>query len=701
MKKSILSLSLLLFSVTLPAQELTEESDSLSHELEEITVSAAPVVRKADRAIYSIDNSVKERSSSTLSLLRNIQIPQLNINEVMETVTSSLGNVQIRVNGREISVDKLKTINPENVQKIEWIDNPGLRYGTDVGAVINLIVKNPTFGGSFMFDTQEALTVGFNNTNANLTLNSGASQWNINGSFSLRNKVDFYREYTDSYKLPDGSVMERTQQPLDSYFDQVQTTPGISYNYTKSDSINFYVGLFFINRTKQHNEYNGRVISNISRGEETLLLTEGLSNPSKYPWLNVYWEQKFRNSQTVIFNAVAQHVSEKSNRYYREIDEASMDELVNIDNNIRSRNWYYSFEGNYIKEFGRAGQITAGIRYNGNKINSTYLNYDDQTINQTTNRVYFFGEYMVTLKKFTFTAGIGGTWNETHLKDGEDRESQIDFTPRLSVNWRASDKSRWTMIYGNSLNTPSASSLSPITQAIDGIQIERGNPYLKSYLFHSLSLRYNFSNNKNLNISARGNYYHASNPIQTYYTWENDKILRTYSNSGFYNELYANLSASYQPLPDWLSLSADLHFVHAWNRGTGFNHKLNSFGQSLNITAFHWNWELTFQLYNPCKDLWNETITRGEVFNLIGLGYRWKGWKFTLAMMMPFGRYSQSEWVISDIVKQNTVNRSNKFCHMPVLRITYNVNWGHQKRTAQRKLSGNTEGGGGAQAAGR
>lgn len=702
MKKSILSLIILLLcSFTLPAQELTEEPDSLSRELEEITVKAAPVIRKIDRSIYTVENALKQRSTSTLNLLNNLQIPQLTVNDLMETVTSSLGTVQIRVNGREVTVAGLKMINPENVQKIEWIDNPGLRYGNEAGAVINIIVKNPTAGGSFMINGTQSLTIGYSNASTNLTVNSGASQWTIGGWLYNRNRIDMYREYTDRYLLPNGSVLNRTQSPLDSYFTSQTATPTISYNYMKSDSINFYIGINYYNKWQGDGAYNGLLESTLSRTDEKMRLTEGWDNTNKYPWMNIYFERKLRGGNTLILNASGQISDQYSRTTYQEFDEISQQETVNIDNTIKNRIWNYGLEGNYIKDFGKAGQLTTGVSYTGSKGRSTYLNYDNYELQRISNRIYFFGEYMFPVGKATFTGGVGGIWTQYYIGNQDDQESKLHFVPRLSVNWRASDRSRWSLTYRTGVTTPSSTSLSPVTQQIDDIQIERGNPNLKSYLSHYLMLRYNFSNYNNLNISAAIDFSRQSNIIQPYYAWEGDKILRSYSNDGYYNTVFGSIDLSYEPIKDWLNLSASIMFTHDWNKGQGYTHKLTSWGQNFDISVSHWNWTLGFQLYNPRKDLWGETISKNEFYNVLSINYHWRKWNFGAGMLMPFGRYNNTKELIADLVKQNTINRTNKFQRMPFITISYNMNWGQQKRAAQRRLSGNASNGGGVEAAGR
>ena len=94
--------------------------------------------------------SAIENSQNGLVLLNRRTIPRLDpVNEVMGTVRTSGQNVQIRINGRVADINQLKALEPSSVKRIEWIDNPGLRYG-DAPAVINVIMANPTLGGSLM-----------------------------------------------------------------------------------------------------------------------------------------------------------------------------------------------------------------------------------------------------------------------------------------------------------------------------------------------------------------------------------------------------------------------------------------------------------------------------------------------------------------------------------------------------------------------
>lgn len=697
--KRNLSYITLLCTLSLAAQH-TETTDSLNVNLEEIQVQAIPVIRKADKSIYTVNESVKERSASTLDLLKNINIPELSVNEVMQKVTSSLGSVQIRVNGREIDVEKLKAINRENITKIEWIDNPGLRYGANVGAVVNIIVVNPTKGGSLGIESGEGLKRLFNNSSFDLTLNSGASQWQLGTSGQFRD-LGMYRQYNDSYSLPDGTTLQRTQEPLDGYYLQQSINPYVSYNYLRPDTTNFYVGFNVWDKLKEDALYDGIIDTDISRNGEKSRLIDRTNTPRYItPSLNIYLEQKFQHNQTLVVSTEVSYNTSSTERSYMEKEMTAETDIVSIHNAIKSNSWGYYLEGNYIKNWDKAGQLTVGLRYNHNNIKSTYLDYDDQSVEQLLNKIYFFGEYTVPYKKFQFTAGLGGTWNSSKVKESK-ITSSLDFTPKLTVNWRASDKSRWNFSYGNWVVSPTSTQLSPVTQAIDGIQMECGNPDLKSYVQHYMRLRYGYSNNKNFNLSAYLYYSHISNPIFKYYTWLDDNILRSYSNEGAYNVVSADVSASWEAIADWMSLSAELKFIRYHSRGRGFKHSLNTWMQSIGLQVYHWNCVLGFELNDPAESLFGEELQRGERFNIISFSYRWNNWTFSAMMFMPFGTYSQSAKVISELVNQSTELRSHSVQRMPMLRVSYNLNWGHQKRSARRKLSGSAESGGGASAAGR
>ena len=73
-----------------------------------------------------------------------LSLPQVKVDDINESISptnSLIGSVQVRINDVEASVADLRSLQPNEVEKVECIDRPGVRYGEDVGMVINIITR--------------------------------------------------------------------------------------------------------------------------------------------------------------------------------------------------------------------------------------------------------------------------------------------------------------------------------------------------------------------------------------------------------------------------------------------------------------------------------------------------------------------------------------------------------------------------------
>jgi hypothetical protein len=190
MKKVIL----ILFAISSISVYADEPQDSVSaEELHEIVIEAPKVVHKADMDVFYPSLSAVENSKNGVQLVRNLMIPSLSVNDVMGTIQTSGESVQVRINGRAATIDQVKNLLPETIKRVEWMDNPGLRYN-GAAAVLNFIVANPTVGGSFMFDGMHALNCAWGVDQTSLKLNNGRSQWGASLNYKMTNKLDTHRD---------------------------------------------------------------------------------------------------------------------------------------------------------------------------------------------------------------------------------------------------------------------------------------------------------------------------------------------------------------------------------------------------------------------------------------------------------------------------------------------------------------------------
>ncbi len=244
----------MLMVLAIMAQQPVTGDSIAAQALDEIVVSAPKVIRKADMDVFYPSRTAVKNSKDGMQLLRNLMIPTVTVNEVLGSVTSSSQEVQVRINGRVATVQQLQSLLPETIKRVEWIENPGLRYG-NAYAVLNFVVVNPTLGGSLMTKGMPSLNCAWGDYSGSLKLNSGRSQWGATGDFKLTNKIGSYREYHETFTKPDGESVTRTETPLGGYnSDKWEFTAGVLCPFNKYDrgsiSLNRY------NRNETHYRVN-------------------------------------------------------------------------------------------------------------------------------------------------------------------------------------------------------------------------------------------------------------------------------------------------------------------------------------------------------------------------------------------------------------------------------------------------------------
>ena len=153
--KRLLFLPLLAAMIAVHAQDVKE-----GETLQEVTVKGSKVVQRVDgQTIYPTRQQL-ESSTNGYSLLSKLALPHLRIDPVMHTITalSNLGSVQVRINDIVASKEDLLALDMKAVQHIDYIDNPGVRYGEGVAYVVNIIVKKPVSGYDIGADLTNTLT---------------------------------------------------------------------------------------------------------------------------------------------------------------------------------------------------------------------------------------------------------------------------------------------------------------------------------------------------------------------------------------------------------------------------------------------------------------------------------------------------------------------------------------------------------------
>lgn len=658
--------------------------DSLSTDvtLSEITVEAPRIIRKADMDVLYPSRSAIENSSNALALLNRMMIPTLTVNEFLGSVKSSGLDVQIRINGRTATIEQLKTIEPETVRRVEWIDNPGLRYG-EANSVINFIVINPTVGGSLMTSAMTSLACAWGEYYADLKLNYGRSQWSIGGLYKATNHIDGYREYSETFTHPDGSKLTRIETPLSGNLNDPGGAPWLNYSYINPDKTVIWIGTRLSRQWKNGTDYNS--VSHLSDGTPDLFIHDKTVSSGVTPRLNAYIEQHLAGNHTIVADLNASIYNGHSSHIYTERQTESPHFISDVNTAIRDRNRTISFETDYIKKW-TSSRLTAGISYTANRNRSTYVNLGNAVYHQRQDRLYFFSEYFQRIRNLSISAGLGAQYTGFKIVESDRRTSSWALRPRLSVAWRPNSTNQLRLNFKSWQNTPSLSESNEAPQQIDGFQWQYGNPDLRTYTTYRLSLNYNLDLRR-VSATLGAQWLRSPHAIAPTLYWDDDRLITTFENSRGRTEWQAYLSPQIQIIPSWLTAQGTVRYTITRTTGTGYRHLHRYWSGDINLMLTHWGFTLNALYQINEATLLGEKISRGEKFSLLLLSYHWNNFEFAAGMMMPFGRYSQGTESLNRYNTNHYTMRTRSIERTPVLQITYNLNWGHQKRGASKLIN--------------
>lgn len=127
----------------------------MRHQRERENEERIEALQKMVDEYKSASSATPETDVAGSQTLRSVMLRQLGIikmvavSDALGTITSAGQSVQVRINSREASVDQVKNLLPATIKRVEWIENPGLRYN-GANTVLNFVVVNPTLGGSLL-----------------------------------------------------------------------------------------------------------------------------------------------------------------------------------------------------------------------------------------------------------------------------------------------------------------------------------------------------------------------------------------------------------------------------------------------------------------------------------------------------------------------------------------------------------------------
>ena len=296
-----------------------------------VTIEATRVIQKPDGQLIFPSKAQRNSSTNGYSLLAKLSLPRIRINETMHTITAlnNNGDVQIRINGVIATKTELINMNPKLVKNIEFIDNPGVRYGENVGYVLNIRTAKSKQGGAIGIDLNNALTTKSSDNTAFIKFNRGNSELSFSYSFNYQDFKGSRTKEEANYQLSNNTSYYIERNDLSSRNRTVRN--GLQLKYNLADSALSYVFQASLSNDFNHSLNNDKTYQMFTP-EGNFLSESRNSERSFSPVLDLYYYRKLGKSNNITANIVGTTIGTKANNYLKEVSPY----IYNVNGQMRS-----------------------------------------------------------------------------------------------------------------------------------------------------------------------------------------------------------------------------------------------------------------------------------------------------------------------------------------------------------------------------
>ena len=446
-------------------------------------------------------------------------------------------NVLILIDGVPTTLDGLAGIPAANVQSIDIVTSPDVKYDSEgTGGIINIMSKKQM---SNAFTAMASANYGFNNLfNANFAMSYNTGRWGVRMNYSGKYEKDCIESELHRNIMPINTI-------LDQLIDADKKTTGqnvgvnISYKLTKKDvvALDFKAGFPRMNNLQtMHNHY---VIDGAA--SDKVRITDITFNREMYEgalnYRHVFEPGKREFSTMVSLSAINGH---RPSYYYE-------DDYMTQYSESGGHPRITAFQLDYLTTLGK-GKLETGVKMTYRKNNIDHKMYErDETdswqlslplSNNLKHREYIPAAYVMfsskLTKKLSYKVGVRFEYSHVTLrgeKDNLDKTSDCYFVaPHVMFNYRASEL--WSLSFGVSrrISRPTYPQLNPYINLIDNKTYETGNVHLKPEKANKIDFGYSFSSSI-LNVTGNAYLNYTKDYINQIAYLNQDILVTSYINS--------------------------------------------------------------------------------------------------------------------------------------------------------------------------
>ena len=676
MRKGLWMLSLCFLALPIGAQNEKEKAETAkSVEMKEVTVEAARVTKKVDGLLIIPSDAQREASTDGYSLLAKLSLPRLRVDEVMRTVTPLMtdGSVQIRLNGTLASKEDLLALDPKLVKNIDFIDNPGVRYGEGIGYVIDIQTRRNTTGYVLGADLSNAVTTLNGDNTVYAKVNHKHSELSLTYNFLYNDHRGLRSLETADYTLNNGShyLVTRNQTAGRSRHFGNQ----FEIKYSLADSATY---VFQANLSVGGGNTPGNYADFVYR-DGTIEQTYRTINVSSdfSPTLDLYFFHQLGKHQSVTANVVGSGIYTDKRGYNGEGRTYAYD----VDGSTWSLESEAIYE-NKLKPF----TLSAGLEHSMSFTNNEYTGDVSALNKMRRGELYLFSEVKGRWKRIGYSAGIGVA-NKTYSQENYSFDYWT-FRPKLTLSYEVLTGLSARYTFETYRRVSSYAMVSDAKIRENSREWKVGNPNLQPsrVIKNIFDISYNGSRvSCGANIEYRRD---LGSNMSVYERTPTDEFLYSQQNVGNIMMIANQNYVRYDVVPERLSVTLFGGVFRFFNVSSLYRHYLTSYNYGGNVEAYLGRWTLTGYADNGWKFVEGEHEGRNGPAVYFGVSYRWSRCSLSLFMQHPFQQHPaiQRGKVLNENLHKEYIYRSRDLGNMITLKFSWKLSRGKSYKEIEKKV---------------
>lgn len=663
--------------VNICAQEV---ADSVM--LGEVTVKADRVIRTAEGMKVIPSAGQLAASANGYSLLRRLSLPQIKVDEVMQTVSSNemVGAVEVRINGIVASPHDMMSLDMKAVVSVEYIQRPGLNYGPDAGRVININTRRADGGYVAGGQVAQALTTGYGKAGAYAKINRGRHELALDYSFDAADWNGTRSTDRSHYLLDGGVAVDVTREDMTSCNKTIGNHIGLKYSMAEQDRYVLQVAL--TGAFRNNPALRGMRSERYGGGPESMI-TRHIASGSATPQLDVYFHCNMPGGQSLTFNAVGSYRHHDYNYTYGTQKPYSY--------SSEGRLYQLSAECRYRKRW-KTATLSGGGNYSLLYSHDEYSGSISAANSLHRSKQYLYAQLSGTVwRNLNYQAALG--YDGMHGRQGSEVYDYRQIVPTISLTYNISSTLSAGYTFTLRQIYPRLAMINDITSMSNDMEYDMGNPAIKPHKrienMVEVSLR---AGHINSSLTAM----YRANPN----TWmddirrkEDNRFYFMKSNSGDCNMLYISSNTTVQIIPDRMDVRLDGSFIRCFNLTDTYTHCYSGWMGGAGINAYLGKWSVSASVDSGWRSMEGESRMKQGMGSLIAVQRQLGSWgTVSVAWQNIFSANYRSRqvWIVNDKVQKHVTQYSEDLGNLVFATLSVNLSHG-RKYQAQRKDMDNTE----------